>query len=192
MRFDFIEIGTSDFDSLAQQHTGSSQGISVEPVRYYLDRLPSPPGLHKICAAVGTSQGEARVFYVPDAVIQEHGLPQWMRGCNSVGDYHYQHQQYGIQHLVQQDMVPVVPLRDIFIENSVTELELLKLDTEGQDSMILLDFWPWARDNVLPRLIQFESNQLTDTTIVDQVIDIYTLKYRVRYRSPENTLLELR
>lgn len=192
MKFDFIEIGTSDFDSLAQQSAPWHRGISVEPVRYYLDRLPSPPNLLKICAAIGLARGETQVFYVPDSVIQSHGLPGWMRGCNSVGDYHWQHLQHDIKHLVQRDIVPIMPLQEIFTENLVTELELLKLDTEGQDSMILLNFWPWARNNVLPRQIQFESNQLTATTVVDQVIDIYAEKYRVCHRDSENTLLELR
>ena len=39
--FDFIEIGTSDFDTLIEDASESTRGISIEPIKYYLDRLPN-------------------------------------------------------------------------------------------------------------------------------------------------------
>lgn len=192
MKFDFVEVGTSDFDSLSQSAGLDTQGISVEPIRYYLDRLPDLPGVRKICAAVGTAAGTAEVFYVPDHVIQQQGLPYWIRGCNSVGDYHLQHRLFGIEHLVCVETVPQVTLWEIFQENSVTELDLLKLDTEGQDCGILLDFWIRSNQSVLPGCIKFESNQLTAQDLVDQVIDVYGHRYQVSHRDSDDTVLVLR
>lgn len=192
LRFDFLEIGTSDFDSLSHLATDITRGISVEPVRYYLDRLPSWPGVRKICAGVGSCQGDAEVFYIPDHVIQQHSLPNWMRGCNSVGDYHWQHRRFGIEHLVQREIVPVMSLREILQQNSVTELDFLKLDTEGQDSDILLDFWPWAQRHLLPARIQFESNELTAPSMISRIIDVYSARYAVIHQDQYDTVLELR
>lgn len=192
MRLDFVEIGTSDFDSLAQQCTDAAQGMSVEPVRYYLDRLPSRPGLLKICAAVGSPRGDTQVFYVPDHVIQQHALPDWMRGCNSVGDYHWQHRALALQHLVRRDTVPRLPLGEILRQHDVTELDFLKLDTEGQDSHILLEFWPWAQQHLLPGRIQFESNELTPQDMINRVIDVYSARYHVAHHDQHDTVLELR
>jgi len=33
MKYDFVEIGTSDFDTLIEQATDTTRGISIEPVR---------------------------------------------------------------------------------------------------------------------------------------------------------------
>ena len=38
MRYDFIEIGTSDFDTLLQE-SQSEIGLSIEPLKIYLDNL---------------------------------------------------------------------------------------------------------------------------------------------------------
>jgi hypothetical protein len=39
MRYDFIEIGTSDFETLLQESSGV--GLSIEPLKFYLDNLPN-------------------------------------------------------------------------------------------------------------------------------------------------------
>ena len=41
MYFDFVEIGTSDFDTLIAAADQNTIGLSIEPIREYLDRLPS-------------------------------------------------------------------------------------------------------------------------------------------------------
>ena len=37
--YDFIEIGTSDFDTLIETSNNDTVGISIEPIKYYLDNL---------------------------------------------------------------------------------------------------------------------------------------------------------
>jgi hypothetical protein len=41
MFFDFVEIGTSDFDTLIQKAGDTDIGISIDPIDEYLERLPS-------------------------------------------------------------------------------------------------------------------------------------------------------
>ncbi len=61
MKYDFVEIGTSDFDTLIQTATDTTRGLSIEPVRHYLDRLPSPAGVKKIWAGVSADNVKARL-----------------------------------------------------------------------------------------------------------------------------------
>jgi len=191
MKYDFVEIGTSDFDALIQTATDTTRGISIEPMQYYLDRLPNPAGVTKLCCAV-SANGQAAMlsmYYVPDAAIREHALPEWLRGCNSIGSYHLQHRKLGIEHLVQVTHVPAYPLARIFEQHQVTELDLLKIDTEGQDADILLNL----ADNMLvqPRKIVFESNELSDPSKVKAVVDRYVdLGYRVSHAGLD-TVLEI-
>jgi len=118
--FDFVEIGTSDFDTEIQQSVAGERGLSVEPLQFYLDRLPDKRGVTKVCAAisraqtdeqllldgegrggdeevdgerVGQGNGEGRVtvhFVHPDDLARHPVIPRWVRGCNSVGEPHPQ------------------------------------------------------------------------------------------------------
>jgi FkbM family methyltransferase len=191
MKYDFVEIGTSDFDALIQTATDATRGISIEPIQYYLDRLPNPAGVIKLCCAVSTTGRPAmlEMYYVPDAVIHEHQLPDWLRGCNSIGAYHLQHTKLCIEHLVQMTHVPCYPLSRIFEQHQVTELDMLKIDTEGQDADILLNY----ADNmpVRPKKIVFESNELSSADKIKAVIDRYVdLGYCVS-QAGSDTVLEI-
>lgn len=191
MKYDFVEIGTSDFDALIQTATNTTRGISIEPIDYYLDRLPNPPGVIKLCCAVSTTSRSAmlEMYYVPDLVIREHKLPEWLRGCNSIGGYHLQHVKMDIQHLVCVTHVPAYPLSLILEQHQVTELDLLKIDTEGQDADILLDY---ANNMpVRPQKIIFESNELSNKVKVQRVVDCYaSLGYKVIHTGSD-TVLEI-
>jgi len=196
MKYDFVEIGTSDFDTLIQSATDSTRGLSIEPVRYYLDRLPERENVRKIWSAISADNVKAmlQVYYVPDLVIQEKGLPSWLRGCNSVGDYHLQHRKLGIESLVEISHVPCWPIGELFEREQVTELDLLKLDTEGQDCAILLHLATWLAQQpatARPRKIIFESNELADPAQVTNVISQYIMLGYSLTISDYDTVLEI-
>ena len=41
MHYNFIEIGTSDFRTIAETATNDKTGLCVEPLKHYLDALPN-------------------------------------------------------------------------------------------------------------------------------------------------------
>lgn len=180
VHYDFVEIGTANFATLIEQATPTTVGISVEPIRHYLDQLPSPPGVCKLPVAISrTGQfGDALVYYVPETVIRERGLPSWLVGCNSVGAMHRAHRILGVEDLVVTEQVSVMPLHHVMTHYNVTALDHLKLDTEGSDSEILLTYLDHYRNqgNVpLPRKITFESNILTAEWQIQLVIENYRM-----------------
>jgi FkbM family methyltransferase len=185
MKYDFIEIGTSNFDTLLQSATDTTVGLSIEPIKYYLDCLPDCPGVKKLnCAASRSNKRETlQVYYVPENVIQERNLPDWLKGCNSVGGYHFQHQYLNITDLVVTDSVPCIPIGEIFEENNVTAVDYLKIDTEGSDSEILLHLYEYLKhqdSSHYPKKILFESNELSLAVNVELVKQKYiTLGYSV-------------
>lgn len=87
---DFLEIGTSDFDTLIQVADDNTIGISVEPIKFYLDNLPSPKNVEKVNAAISItgSSEDIPLFFIPPHIINEKGLPKWVRGCNCLGKMH--------------------------------------------------------------------------------------------------------
>lgn len=154
-----IEIGTSDFRTQA----GKVEGIFIEPVKYYFDRLPD---CNKINCAISNYEGEIDIYYVTDDEISRYNLPNWVRGCNSVGKPHPSvfnllTSNAGINALgiIRKDTVPVRRIKSIIQEHNVTVIDFLKIDTEGHDCIILQDFLDTV--NILPAKIQFEANVLS-------------------------------
>ena len=194
MKYDFVEIGTSNFDTLIETATDVTRGISVEPIQYYLNSLPNPPGVIKFKGAVSATNTHEtlEVYYVPEHLVRQHNLPDWLRGCNSVGDYHFQHHALNIRHLVERDQVECVPIGDLFDRYDITELDYLKIDTEGNDCAIMLHLYDYIKDsNLRPRRILFESNELASPAQVQLVISRFVdLGYNL-VRSDYDTVLEI-
>ena len=199
MDYDFIEIGTSNFDTCIQQATNQSIGISVEPISDYLNQLPDKPFVKKLNCAISRNNIEEtlEVYYVPENVIQEHNLPWYIKGCNAVGEYHKQHHWLKITHLVERKSIQAIPISKLFTDNDVTSCILLKIDTEGSDSDILLhlvEFLKLQNKLVYPRKIIFESNVLTpEKKVNDAVNACLTIGYKIEnFKYPQdNSVLVL-
>lgn len=196
MKYDFIEIGTSNFSTLIENATNDTVGISVEPVKYYLNQLPDKFKVKKLNCAISKNGREeiAEVYYVPEKEIEKNKLPEWLKGCNSVNGYHLQHTLLKIQHLVKREKIRSIPISSLFIEHQVEELDFLKIDTEGQDVEILENLFSFLENRSklsYPKKILFESNQLVSQESVLNLIEKYKkLDYFVVY-SNHDTLLEL-
>lgn len=197
--FHFVEIGTSDSNTFIQKvRNTTTRGLSVEPLQEYLDRLPSPPGITKICAAVGDSPGELPIYYIPDEVRLAHGLPTWMKGTNSIGAPHPTVVRYltrkGLSlSLIQQKTVPVIPLVDLLTQYAVESLDYLKIDTEGYDVRILQPFVAWLESGggVKPKTIRYETNGLCNRDEVQALNErLRALGYSIR-QTKEDTYATL-
>lgn len=156
-----IEIGTSDFRTLA----GKVDGLYIEPVKEHFDRLPD---CNKENVAVSNIAGELDIFYIPSEVILAYKLPNWIRGCNSVHAIHPTVKAQGYSHLVVHDRVKVVRIKSLIEKYNITEIDTLKIDTEGHDCIILNDFLDTV--DILPNVIQFESNVLSSVNDVMELV----------------------
>lgn len=193
MKYDFVEIGTSNFETLIEKAGPETVGISIEPLKHYLEQLPNKPRVTKLNAAVigDGVKGSTEIFYVPEPLVDSLKLPHWLKGCNSMGDYHIEHHKLGITNLVERYKIDTIPISELFEEYDIEEPEMLKIDTEGADIDILNGFVKYLhnKNNRLPRKILFESNLLVPRLRVDKLIDdISQFGYRVVY-SHHDTLI---
>ena len=85
------EIGTADFDTLAQQlHGTDAVGLSIEPVEEHFQQLPvketseTKIGQRKLWAAVAEQDGEAGLYVVrPDSQQNTlHGCLAGVKVCS--------------------------------------------------------------------------------------------------------------
>lgn len=188
VHFDFIEVGTSDFDTLLQdlaydesrKNDNNVRGISIEPLKCYLDRLPNDPRVTKVCAAISNFSGNVKTFYIEPSAIARHNLPHWrMRGCNSIIKPHPEVvdglKTLKLEHLQIELEVPCMTLLEVVEKFQVTSIGLLKLDCEGHDPVILRNFIETFANQpteMLPKRIQFECNHLSSVDEVQKIIEV--------------------
>ena len=155
-----VEIGTSDFRTLA----GQKDGLFIEPIGEYFDRLPD---CKKENVAVSDYEGDIDIYYIPSHIIERENLPNWLRGCNSVNKMHPTIISLGLQKHVVLNEVPVVRIKTLIDKYNITSIDLLKIDTEGHDTVILNDYLDTV--DFLPKKIQFENNSLSNQSEVLKV-----------------------
>jgi FkbM family methyltransferase len=194
--YDFVEIGTSDFDTLIQICDENTVGISVEPIKYYLDRLPNKSNVIKLQSALSTNDGECDVYYISDDDIQKHSLQWWVRGSNSINKPHpivlkdIGEELYN--KIVTIEKVPTISWDSLINSYGIKSIGHLKIDTEGHDHIILRDFLDFCNKNSfdLPNKITLEYfdgisnkpeidkliNNLSDYNIVKTNIDMVLTK----------------
>lgn len=197
MNLDFLEIGTSNFRTLIETANDSIVGISVEPLSYYLDQLPTPKKVIKENVAIAFDNIEKyiEIYYIPENVIKENNLPKWLKGCNSLGSYHPKHIELDITNLVKIESVLQIPISKLLEKHNVKTINFLKIDTEGGDCDILLHLKKYldVKDKTLyPKKIQFETNFLTPKEKVQSVLSLYKdLGYKQGKKKKTDTVLIL-
>lgn len=196
MNYDFIEIGTSCFETLLEAAQPGEVGLSVEPLMFYLERLPDKPDCRKIPLAISMTNETSlsKVYYVPEDVIQKRSLPSWLLGCNSMGEPHYQHRILNLLDVVKTYDVLSVPIGYLFEQYQVESVKTLKIDTEGCDAAILLRLHEYilakGKFRQWPKTIRFESNALVPTRQVNEVIQRYTaIGYVVTQSTGHDTVM---
>jgi FkbM family methyltransferase len=156
-----IEIGTSDFRTLA----GQVDGLFIEPVKEHFNRLPE---CRKENVAVSNKAGIMEMHYIPTETIEGLGLPNWLRGCNSINRIHPTIREMGLEKYVCSQFVRVVRILTLIEKYNIKEVDVLKIDTEGHDCIILNDWLDTV--DIMPKVIQFESNTLSNKKDVDAVV----------------------
>ena len=185
MKYNFIEIGTSDFRSLVEKMKGP--GISVEPIKRYLDALPSRKDCVKVNAAISNYNGQIDLHYLSEQKIKALGLPNWARGCNSVDKPHPTIRKMlgsSYQTHATVDRVPVMDLDTLFYRYNVSTVYKLQIDTEGHDAVIL---WQYiqiceADKTKLAKILVFENNELSDSVEIEAIKSVLAKWYRMTER----------
>ena len=171
MKLDYIEIGTSDFETIVEESNGF--GISIEPLSIYLDKLPNKENNIKLNVAISDVEGFETVFYIHPDDITNYNLPNWLRGCNSIKNPHPSAvkvlNECGLSHLYKNEIIKVITWDTLIRNYNITYVDYLKLDTEGHDTVILKSILN-STTNILPNKILFESNILTNPEDIRDIV----------------------
>lgn len=159
MTYNYIEIGTADFRYLAGSAPGP--GISIEPVKHYLDRLPTAKDCIKLNAAITEQSGTAQVWYMPESVIEAYNLPKWVKGCNSMHEPHPTIKDRFADLITEMHAyeVQTITAADLCNDYNVSRIRHLKVDAEGYDAFIVMEF---LKVKLRIDKITLEVNELAD------------------------------
>jgi len=193
MIYDFIEIGTSDFYTLLQTTEGQI-GISIDPIKLYLDNLPNNPHVIKVNCAISDKNGVVDVFWVDPKDIEEYKLLHFIRGCNSIIKPHIttmgELKEKNLEFLLKQTTCEMITWKTLVERYDVQKLDTLKIDTEGHDCVIINDMI----DNdggVLPKKIFFEGNELTSPDVIDKTIErLKNIGYTLIFNNKVDVIVE--
>ena len=139
----FIEIGACDFgtlNGLADQ--GGWQGVIVEPVKKYLDRLERHQNVTYLNAAIDQAEGERELWLCSDDLCERD------RDYSGMSSFHKWPAH------TQSIIVKTLTYSQLLKQCGFTRVDYLKIDTEGHDYEILktVDFSAQVR----PQLIKVE------------------------------------
>ena len=165
--YDFVEIGTSDFDTEISKKD-NKKGISIEPIKQYINNLPDKHKCIKLNIAISDTNRKANIYYIHENDIAKYNFGHRSRGMNSIDCYHptltriCKSKNLDIEKISSCYQVDTKTLMNVIKSNKIDGFYFLKIDNEGHDYYILRKFInDIDKNSNLPFKIQFESNILT-------------------------------
>lgn len=172
--YDFIEIGTSDFNTLIEQYP-NKKGISIEPIPVYFNSLPESNSVIKLNYAITKYDGTVTMNWVHPDDIVDNNLPDWIRGCNSIGS-HINRDAFVSNEILRSTEVNCMTWKTLVETYKVNSVDLIKIDTEGHDHIILQQI---LKDctirNTRPKKIIFENNELANKKEIEKLTKEFIL-----------------
>lgn len=195
--YDYIEIGTSDFETEISKKD-DKKGISIEPIKQYINNLPNKENCIILNIAISDNNGKSKIYYVNEDNINKYNLGYRTRGMNSLNSYHptlkkiCKNKKLDIEQISSSCEVETKTLMNVIKSNKINGFYFLKIDTEGHDYYILKKFIEEMEENTnLPFKIQFESNILTKKEHIDEIINLLKNLGYETISSSVNTIMKL-
>jgi len=126
----FVEIGSCDFNTLNDLGKNGWTGVIIEPVQEYLNNLEKHDGVTYMNCAIDVSRGSRQMDVFKQSVIEKD---RDFAGMSSFSEYTLK----GNKNLVESRLVESITYDDMIKESGISQIDFLKIDTEGHDLVIL-------------------------------------------------------
>ena len=141
--YDFVEIGTNDFDTLIELARPCTRGLSVDALQFYLDRLPSKPRVHKVHAAIVEYTPPRHIEFITAryADLARHNMTH-LQGSGGASEHAAKGlsdglRKHNLTHLLQRTRAPAMTFRELLGSYGVASIGYLKIDVNGLEPPIL-------------------------------------------------------
>lgn len=157
----FVEVGSCDFDTCERLIKNDWDGIVIEPVKYYYDKLPKYPHINYENIAISDKEGISEIHYLDPEIIKNESQ-MWMKGISSIdgetGPLSFNENSFTEENIIKQQ-VNTNTLQNICDKYNVTKIDFLKIDTEGHDIKVLESI---DLDKVYVKMIKIEHQHVDD------------------------------
>ena len=147
----FVEIGVCNFDTLEPLLDNGWEGYFVEPIPQYADELSH---LNVSECAISSYNGTMEMY-------MSKGLNEWSRGISHAVEQkgekllEYESNQRFLDRKIE---VNCYTLQTYLKDNNITQIDLLKVDTEGHE-MDIFEAYDWS---VKPTFMKIEHYHIND------------------------------
>lgn len=162
----FIEVGTCDFDTLEKLAQNGWEGIMIEPVKEYFDKLVRYPQIHYENIVISENSDEVEFHYIDPTIITSENL-NWLKGIgciNSQTGPMLRNKDLPIYKNCIKENIKSTTLNKLCEKYNVTRIDFLKIDVEGYDLNVLKTI---DLDKIHVQTIKIEHKHLDDTLIVE-------------------------
>lgn len=175
----FIEIGSSDFDTLLPLSENGWEGIIVEPIPELIERLePNENVVFENCA-ISTTNEEVDIQYYDPAWAKG-----WTRGVGSISDVNHFNMNPQWDEHVFKKRVPCMTLANLIEKHDVKKIDYLKIDTEGTEFSIA-NSYDWR---IIPKFLKIEHRHWEAHDVdVDEYVSLFKKMKYIVYKE-ENDL----
>lgn len=168
--YDYVDIGTSDFDIADGTISTYSTYLLVEPLKFYLDNIQDRKNITKVNVAIGEKKDILDIYYIKEQDIIKYNLPYWVRGCNKIGEKHptvlaLLKTQNITEDIFSNQKTLAITFYDLVEKYNIGKIGKLKIDTEGMDHIIL--------DQVIDLIL---TNRLEVDSIDVEYLDVHKNK----------------
>jgi len=201
MHYDCVDIGTCDFDTSLDgvKRSNKLNILLVEPIAYYLDKLPNYPNVVKDNVAISNENKKIKLYYLPESAIARHNLPYHLKGCISTGtrhpatDYHLIENHLGLD-LVETVEIDAITFDTLCNKHQIESIGSLKIDTEGHEQYIVPGVLEKVKQGVVIDKIKFENQEyLGNKPFLNQLRDQFIqLGYTLVEQTEMDVVLEKR
>lgn len=199
MHFDYVDIGTCNFDT-SFDHSDRPQDYSflfVDPLDFYLNHYKEYSNVTLECAAISNRKGKCSVYYVPEELCDKYNLPWYVKGCNSIDKRHPTVERVLKEmnldlNIIHEKIVDVITFQMLCDKYSIDSIQYLKIDTEGHEEFIMPDVLQSIKDGLNITTIKFENQAvLGNKPFLDNLLRrFYHIGYKLIGTSEMDVLIE--
>lgn len=194
MKYKFIDIGCGH-QSVSSDIFGTNVvGMYVEPIKEFIDVLPSGPNIIKENCVISDIEGEV-IFnaIIPNPndikyfsnvqmariVKNERSLEKYNKIYDRSGQsslYEYEN----LKDLTKKIVVKSLTLESLFKKHKVTEIDYLKIDVEGAEHIVLKQLINLLDNKkvIINKQIKFEYNMMSkDKVVLDNLMKIIKVNH---------------
>lgn len=204
MHYRFVEIGCCDFNTQCDTLSDEALGLCVDPIKHYLDNLPTQINLIKDNSAISNKKEAVTLYYIPEVTIRSYQLPIWLKGCNRIESIHptavkeLRARNLPLD-LIKTDIIITKTYEDLVLQYNCEDIDYLKIDTEGNEPAIIDSLYSFYKENNLtqykkPKKINIEAFTgilVSETDIEIAKNQLFDLGYTIAEINPPDIIFVL-